>query len=69
MSHFNVLLTAAKKRGIWRWGVRLLNKMEEKGLKPVSREWNAVLIACSKASETAAVEIFKGWLNKAKNLQ
>lgn len=60
ISHFNVLLTAAKKRGIWRWGVRLLNKMEEKGLKPGSREWNAVLIACSKASETsAAVEIFK----------
>ncbi|KAI9120623.1 hypothetical protein K1719_007656 [Acacia pycnantha] len=60
MSHFNVLLSAAKKRGIWRWGVRLLNKMEDKGLKPGSKEWNAVLIACSKASETsAAVQIFK----------
>ncbi|KAJ7974711.1 Pentatricopeptide repeat-containing protein [Quillaja saponaria] len=60
ISHFNVLLTAARKRGIWRWGVRLLNKMEEKGLKPGSREWNAVLVACSKASETtAAVQIFK----------
>ncbi|KAI4350589.1 hypothetical protein L6164_005034 [Bauhinia variegata] len=60
MSHFNILLSAAKKRGIWRWGVRLLNKMEEKGLKPGSKEWNAVLIACSKASETtAAVQIFK----------
>ena len=60
ISHFNVFLTAAKKRGIWRWGVRLLNKMEEKGLKPGSRKWNAVLIACSKASETSAtVEIFK----------
>ncbi|KAL1824663.1 hypothetical protein ACET3Z_011441 [Daucus carota] len=60
VSHFNTLLTAAKKRGIWRWGVRLLNKMEEKGIKPGSREWNAVLIACSKASETsAAVQIFK----------
>ncbi|PON95234.1 Pentatricopeptide repeat [Trema orientale] len=60
VSHFNVLLSAAKKRGIWRWGIRLLNKMEEKGLKPGSKEWNAVLIACSKASETsAAVKIFK----------
>ncbi|KAF9598313.1 hypothetical protein IFM89_026602 [Coptis chinensis] len=36
VSHFNVLLTAASRRGIWRWGVRLLNKMEEKGLKPGS---------------------------------
>ncbi|EXC31403.1 hypothetical protein L484_017686 [Morus notabilis] len=60
VSHFNILLTAARKRGIWKWGVRLLNKMEEKGLKPGSKEWNAVLIACSKASETsAAVKIFK----------
>lgn len=60
VSHFSILLTAARKRGIWRWGVRLLNKMEEKGLKPGSKEWNAVLIACSKASETsAAVQIFK----------
>ncbi|XP_044503575.1 protein LOW PHOTOSYNTHETIC EFFICIENCY 1, chloroplastic-like [Mangifera indica] len=60
VSHFNILLSAAKKRGIWRWGVRLLNKMEEKGLKPGSREWNAVLVACSKASEcSAAVQIFK----------
>ncbi|XP_073019051.1 uncharacterized protein [Primulina eburnea] len=60
VSHFNVLLSAARKKGIWRWGVRLLNKMEEKGLKPGSREWNSVLVACSKASETAAaIEIFK----------
>ncbi|KAL0450734.1 UNVERIFIED_CONTAM: protein LOW PHOTOSYNTHETIC EFFICIENCY 1, chloroplastic [Sesamum latifolium] len=60
VSHFNILLTAARKKGIWRWGVRLLNKMEEKGLKPGSREWNSVLVACSKASETsAAIEIFK----------
>lgn len=60
VSHFNFLLSAAKKKGLWRWGVRLLNKMEDKGLKPGSREWNSVLIACSKASETsAAVEIFK----------
>ncbi|XWS44076.1 hypothetical protein CRYUN_Cryun15aG0014000 [Craigia yunnanensis] len=60
LSHFNILLTAARKRGIWRWGVRLLNKMEDKGLKPGSREWNDVLVACSKASETtAAVQIFR----------
>jgi pentatricopeptide repeat protein len=60
VSHFNILLSAAKRKGIWRWGVRLLNKMEDKGLKPGSREWNAVLIACSKASETsAAVQIFR----------
>ncbi|XP_010248762.1 PREDICTED: pentatricopeptide repeat-containing protein At3g46610 [Nelumbo nucifera] len=60
VSHFNILLTAARRRGIWRWGVRLLNKMEDKGLKPGSREWNAVLVACSKASETsAAVQIFR----------
>ncbi|XP_044465373.1 protein LOW PHOTOSYNTHETIC EFFICIENCY 1, chloroplastic-like [Mangifera indica] len=60
VSQFNILLSAAGKRGIWRWGVRLLNKMEEKGLKPGSREWNAVLVACSKASEySAAVHIFE----------
>lgn len=60
VSHFNTLLTAARRKGIWKWGVRLLNKMEERGLKPGSREWNSVLVACSKASETsAAVQIFK----------
>ncbi|PSR87530.1 Pentatricopeptide repeat-containing protein [Actinidia chinensis var. chinensis] len=60
VSHFNILLTAARKRGIWRWGIRLLDKMQEKGLKPGSREWNAVLVACSKASETsAAMQVFK----------
>ncbi|XP_047340819.1 protein LOW PHOTOSYNTHETIC EFFICIENCY 1, chloroplastic-like [Impatiens glandulifera] len=59
VSHFNILLSAARRRGIWRWGISLLNKMVDKGLKPGSREWNAVLIACSKASETsAAVQIF-----------
>ncbi|XP_076925630.1 protein LOW PHOTOSYNTHETIC EFFICIENCY 1, chloroplastic-like [Bidens hawaiensis] len=59
VSHFNFLLTAARKKGIWKWGVRLLDKMQEKGLKPGSKEWNSVLIACSKASEaSAAVQIF-----------
>ncbi|KAK8956381.1 Pentatricopeptide repeat-containing protein [Platanthera guangdongensis] len=60
ISHFSILLDAAKKKGTWRWGVRLINKMLDRGLKPGIGEWNAVLIACSKASETsAAVEIFK----------
>ncbi|CAH9088189.1 unnamed protein product [Cuscuta epithymum] len=60
VSHFDVLLSAARKRGIWKWSIRLLNKMEEKGIKPRSKEWNNVLVSCSKASETsAAIEIFK----------
>lgn len=67
VSHFNILLSAARKKGIWRWGVRLLNKMEEKGLKPGSREWNSVLVACSKASETsAAIEIFKRMVDQGE---
>eukprot|EP00262_Sarcandra_glabra_P006539 TRINITY_DN18873_c0_g1_i1.p1 TRINITY_DN18873_c0_g1~~TRINITY_DN18873_c0_g1_i1.p1 ORF type:complete len:784 (-),score=148.85 TRINITY_DN18873_c0_g1_i1:161-2449(-) len=67
VSHFNILLTAARKRGIWRWGVRLLNKMQDKGLKPGSREWNAVLVACSKASETsAAVKIFQRMVDQGE---
>ncbi|KAJ1399573.1 Tetratricopeptide-like helical domain superfamily [Sesbania bispinosa] len=49
-----------RRKAFGNGGVRLLNKMEEKGLKPGSKEWNAVLVACSKASETtAAVQIFK----------
>ncbi|KAL2897571.1 hypothetical protein RDABS01_039354 [Bienertia sinuspersici] len=67
VSHFNVLLGAARKRGIWRWGLRLLDKMEAKGLKPKSREWNSVLIACSRASETnAAIEIFKRMIERGE---
>ncbi|KAF2306005.1 hypothetical protein GH714_009405 [Hevea brasiliensis] len=67
VSHFNILLNAARKRGIWRWGVRLLNKMEHKGLKPGSREWNAVLVACSKAAETsAAVQIFRRMIEQGE---
>ncbi|GJS58610.1 pentatricopeptide repeat-containing protein [Tanacetum coccineum] len=59
VSHFNFLLTAARKKGIWKWGIGLLDKMQEKGLKPGSKEWNSVLIACSKASEpSAAIQIF-----------
>jgi pentatricopeptide repeat protein len=46
MSHFKFLLSAAKRRGYWKWCVKLLNKMEEKGLKPGSTDWNTVLIAC-----------------------
>ncbi|XP_010503270.1 PREDICTED: pentatricopeptide repeat-containing protein At3g46610 [Camelina sativa] len=67
VSHFSILLSAASKRGIWRWGVRLLNKMEDKGLKPQSRHWNAVLVACSKASETAAaIQIFKAMVDNGE---
>ncbi|KAL4289294.1 hypothetical protein AHAS_Ahas19G0371800 [Arachis hypogaea] len=63
-SHFNVLLSAAKKKGIWRWGVRLINKMEDKGLKQGSREWNSVLVACSKA----AVQIIKRMVANGEKL-
>ncbi|VAH82540.1 unnamed protein product [Triticum turgidum subsp. durum] len=64
-SHFNVLLSAAKRRGIWRWAVRLLEKMQEKGLEPGSREWNAVLLACSRAAESsAAVDTFKRMIDR-----
>ncbi|KAK9061691.1 hypothetical protein SSX86_018874 [Deinandra increscens subsp. villosa] len=42
VSHFNFLLTAARRKGIWKWGIRLLDKMQEKGLKPGSKEWNSV---------------------------
>lgn len=67
MSHFNILLTAARRKGIWKWGVRLINKMEDKGLKPGSREWNAVLVACSKASEAStAIQIFKRMIEKGE---
>ncbi|CAN6486276.1 unnamed protein product [Victoria cruziana] len=59
LSHFNVLLTAAKKRGIWKWALRLIDKMQDKGLKPGSLEWNSALIACARASEASvAVQIF-----------
>ncbi|KAG2335151.1 hypothetical protein Bca52824_006331 [Brassica carinata] len=61
------LAGAASKRGIWRWGVKLLNKMEDKGIKPQSRHWNAVLVACSKASETAAaIQIFKAMVENGE---
>lgn len=67
VSHFSILLGAASKRGIWRWGVKLLNKMEDKGIKPQSRHWNAVLVACSKASETAAaIQIFKAMVENGE---
>ncbi|PKA57903.1 Pentatricopeptide repeat-containing protein [Apostasia shenzhenica] len=67
VSHFNVLLNAARRKGIWRWGVRLINKMLDKGLRPGIREWNAVLVACSKASEaSAAVQIFKRMIDQGE---
>lgn len=67
VSHFNVLLGVARRKGIWRWGIQLINKMEDKGLKPGTREWNTVLVACSKAAETgAAIEIFKRMVEKGE---
>uniref|UniRef100_A0A1D1Z739 Pentatricopeptide repeat-containing protein At3g46610 n=1 Tax=Anthurium amnicola TaxID=1678845 RepID=A0A1D1Z739_9ARAE len=67
ISHFNVLLSAARKRGIWRWGVELLNKMQDKGLKPGAKEWNAVLVSCSRASEaSAAVQIFRKMVDQGE---
>lgn len=67
VSHFNVLLTAARKRGQWQWGLRMLNKMEEKGLKPGTKELNSVLVACSKASETSsAIQIFERMVDQGE---
>lgn len=31
--YFSILLGVVSKRGIWRWGVKLFNKMEDKGIK------------------------------------
>ncbi|VFQ58574.1 unnamed protein product [Cuscuta campestris] len=67
VSHFRILLGAARRRGIWKWAIRLLDKMEEKGLKPGCKEWNDVLISCSKASEiSAAITIFKRMVRKGQ---
>ncbi|KAI4965796.1 hypothetical protein ZWY2020_048179 [Hordeum vulgare] len=63
-SHFNVLLNAAKRRGIWRWAVSLLEKMQEKGLEPGSREWNAVLLLLQAAESSAAVDTFKRMIDR-----
>ncbi|KAJ7970723.1 Pentatricopeptide repeat-containing protein [Quillaja saponaria] len=54
ISHFNVLLQLGKEE--FGEGVSgCQTRAKEKGLKPGSREWNVVLVACSKASETTAV--------------
>ncbi|KAJ3671486.1 hypothetical protein LUZ60_007565 [Juncus effusus] len=59
ISNFGVLLNAARKRGLWKWALQLLDKMHEKGLPLGKKEFNAVLIACSKAGETVvAVKVF-----------
>ncbi|GAB2226068.1 hypothetical protein Drorol1_Dr00021854 [Drosera rotundifolia] len=58
-SYFKVMLNEARRSGKWRLAAELLNKMEEKGLKPGNSEWNAVLLACSRPSETAvAAQVF-----------
>lgn len=60
LSHFQILLNSASKRGIWKWALQLLNKMEEKGIEPDSFAWNAALIACGRASEPdSAIEVFQ----------
>lgn len=67
MSHFDVLLGAAGKKGIWRWGIRLIDMMEEKGLRPSQKQWNSVLIACSKASEaSSAIQIFNRMIDQGQ---
>lgn len=60
LSHFQILLNSASKRGIWKWALQLLDKMQEKGIEPDSFAWNAALIACARAHEPAsAIEVFQ----------
>uniref|UniRef100_A0A7I4D228 Pentacotripeptide-repeat region of PRORP domain-containing protein n=1 Tax=Physcomitrium patens TaxID=3218 RepID=A0A7I4D228_PHYPA len=60
LSHFQILLNSAGKRGIWKWALQLLDKMQEKGIKPDSFAWNAALIACGRAHKpAAAIEVFQ----------
>lgn len=67
VSNFIVLLMAAKQRGIYRWPLKLLDKMGERDLTPSNKQWNTMLIACSKVYETeAAVEIFKLMVQKGE---
>ncbi|KAJ4748988.1 Pentatricopeptide repeat-containing protein [Rhynchospora pubera] len=67
VSNFTVLLTAAKRRGLWRWAIQLLDKMHKRGLTPGTRQWNAVLLACSKAGETdASIKIFQQMVQKGE---
>ncbi|CAI5511970.1 unnamed protein product [Closterium sp. Naga37s-1] len=58
--HFNILLTAARKRGLWKWSVSLLSKMESAGLPPDAYAWRTALVTCAKANETAsAIKVFE----------
>ncbi|KAJ3709132.1 hypothetical protein LUZ61_012837 [Rhynchospora tenuis] len=67
VSNFTVLLTAAGRRGLWRWAIQLLYKMHERGLTAGTKQWNAVLFACSKAGETdAAINIFQQMVQKGE---
>ncbi|GAB2254044.1 hypothetical protein Droror1_Dr00021853 [Drosera rotundifolia] len=52
-SYFNAMMNKARRSGKWRQAVKLLKKMEEKGLKPGTREWNVVLLACSRSAASA----------------
>lgn len=60
LSHFQILLNAARDRRIWKWALQLLEKMQEKGIKPDAFAWNAALIACGRANEpTSAIQVFQ----------
>ncbi|KAG0594790.1 hypothetical protein M758_UG109900 [Ceratodon purpureus] len=60
LSHFQILLNSASKRGICKWALQLLDKMQEKGIEPDMFAWNAALIACARAHEPAsAIEVFQ----------
>ncbi|GFY87286.1 pentatricopeptide repeat (PPR-like) superfamily protein [Actinidia rufa] len=48
VSHFNILLNAARKRGIWRWGVRFFKRMVEQGEKPTIISYGALPSALEK---------------------
>ncbi|CAI5476028.1 unnamed protein product [Closterium sp. Yama58-4] len=51
---------AARKRGLWRWALSLLSKMESAGLPPDAFAWRTVLVTCAKANETAsAIKVFE----------
>ncbi|KAJ4754444.1 Pentatricopeptide repeat-containing protein [Rhynchospora pubera] len=67
VSNFTVLLTDTKRRVLWRWAVQLLDKMHERGLMSGTRQWDAVVIACSKAGQThASIKIFQHMVQKGE---
>jgi pentatricopeptide repeat protein len=64
--NFTSLLTVTKQRILWRWVLGLLDKMHERGMAS-TKQWNAILRACSKAGEfDASVEIFQRMVQKGE---